>query len=156
MQFNSSVIPANLCTFLFYKMKPSKVGEIPPHRSSPRLIPAPHVAGASNTPSRLLGGAGKVPSLMGAAFTVSFRRSWLLIAELHGCKSWRGGGAGEVMGSTILRREPPTRPGRVRPWGSTGGCRSIQLFLVRNLANNEQTSQEREINTWAPLVSSRS
>lgn len=35
VQFNSSVIPANLCTF-FYKMKPSKVEENPPHRPSPR------------------------------------------------------------------------------------------------------------------------
>lgn len=35
-QFNSWVIPANLCTFLFYKMKPSKVEEVPPHCSSPR------------------------------------------------------------------------------------------------------------------------
>lgn len=35
-QFNSSVIPANLCTFLSYKMKPSKVEEIPLRHSSPR------------------------------------------------------------------------------------------------------------------------
>lgn len=35
VQFNSSVIRANLCTFLPYRMKPSEVVEIPPHRSSP-------------------------------------------------------------------------------------------------------------------------
>lgn len=35
VQFNSSVIRANLCTFLSYRMKTSEVVEIPPHRSHP-------------------------------------------------------------------------------------------------------------------------
>jgi len=101
VQFNSSVIPANLRTFLSYKMKSSKVEEIPPH---PGSAAHPRSSRGLCQQSSERGEAAVIHGSSSRRLVSTYPAFSCGAARLQLCQQLcrTGGEAGEEMGSTVL------------------------------------------------------